>query len=204
MYKHVMWDFDGTLFDSYPIMGKIFQESLLNIGIDEPLDEILKHMKVSMTEAFNHYEKTYQINDEFKENYHAKRTKQEIEMAEPFQGALEICKYIHESGGKNYLYTHRGQSSIVMLKKFGMYDYFTDFITSEHGFERKPKPDAIQFLLDKHGINKEEAIMIGDRDLDILAAKNAGISACFFSENGDTSSHADYNITDFEQLRSLK
>ncbi|HWT26865.1 MAG TPA: HAD hydrolase-like protein [Mobilitalea sp.] len=40
MYKHIIWDFDGTLFDTYPAMGSVFKEMLKEIEIVEDLDEI--------------------------------------------------------------------------------------------------------------------------------------------------------------------
>ncbi|WP_202621576.1 HAD family hydrolase [Anaerocolumna sedimenticola] len=45
--------------------------------------------------------------------------------------------------------------------------------------------------------------MIGDRDLDILSAKNAGIHACYFNERGDKNNIADYSISNFEQLNTI-
>ena len=127
----------------------------------------------------------------------------EFSLCKPYKGIEEICKYIHTSGKKNYLYTHRGESSITFLKNYDLYDYFSDFITSEHGFERKPSPNAINHIVDKYNIIHNEAIMIGDRDLDILSAKNAGISGCFFTAGNEKSSIADFTINDLEQLYSI-
>lgn len=127
----------------------------------------------------------------------------EVNLSKPYTGIKEICRYIHTSGKNNYLYTHRGESAIILLKKYGLYDYFTDFITSQHGFERKPSPNAINYLVDKYNIVHNEAIMIGDRDLDILSAKNAGIHACYFTDNGGKSNIADYTINNLQQLYSI-
>ena len=57
MYKHIIWDFDGTLFDTYPVMGSIFKRMLEEEGIEESLDGILKYMKLSMSYALHHYKK---------------------------------------------------------------------------------------------------------------------------------------------------
>ncbi len=89
------------------------------------------------------------------------------------------------------------------IKILGLFDYFTDFITSQHGFERKPSPNAINYLVDMYGMSHNEAIMIGDRDLDILSAKNAGIHACFFSDDSGKSNIADFTISNFRQLHSI-
>lgn len=200
MYKHIIWDFDGTLFDTYPVMAGSFKETLEKDGIDEPLEEIMKHMKVSMTYAFNHYGEKYGIGSDFIEAYDSRRKEVEFDLSKPFEGMMELCKYIHETGRRNYLYTHRGESSMKMLEDFGMTGYFSDFITSEHGFERKPSPDAIQHLIRTHGINQSEAIMIGDRDLDLESGKNAGISSCYFTDRMVENPHADYVVTSVEEL----
>ena len=203
MYKHIIWDFDGTLFDTYAVMGNAFKMMLEEEGIVESLDEILKHMKVSITFAIKHYEDKYHINNAFIEEYNKRRKDMEAYLCKPYEGIDEICRYIKSSGKNNYLYTHRGESAITFLKKYNLNEYFTYFITSQNGFARKPSPDAINYLVDKYNIISDEAIMIGDRDLDVLSAKNAGIHACFFNEAGEINKIADYTINNFQQLYSI-
>lgn len=203
MYKHIIWDFDGTLFDSYPAMAGAFKALLKEQEINEPLEEILKYMKVSMGDAIKNYEEKYNIDNMFLEKYKIIRAELENDICKPYAGIEELCKFICESGRNNYLYTHRGKSAITFLKKYNLYEYFSDFITSENRFERKPSPKAINYLVDKNNMIKEEAIMLGDRELDILSAKNAGIHSCFFSETNVKSDIADYSIYNFEQLYSI-
>lgn len=203
VYEHIIWDFDGTLFDSYPVMGGAFQKVLKEEGIEEALEEIIKHMKVSMSCALEHYKIKYHINEEFIEKYKLRRKEMEKDLCRPYSEITEICRHIHTSGRFNYLYTHRGESAVEFLKQYGLYDYFSDFVTSEHGFERKPSPDAINHLINKHHMAHEHTIMIGDRDLDILSGKNAGIHTCFFSESGEPSNIADFTINNLEQLYSI-
>ncbi|MEK5389725.1 HAD-IA family hydrolase [Margalitia sp. FSL K6-0131] len=203
MYKHIIWDFDGTLFDTYPVMAKIFKEVLKEQKIEEPIEEIIKQMKVSASSALIYYEKKYQIDKEFIAKYQKRKNEAELELSKPFDAIEEICKYIHSTNRNNYLLTHRGESSIELLKKYGLYGYFSDFITSKQGFERKPSPDAINYLINKYNIIHSEAIMIGDRDLDLLSGKNAGISACYFTEGNEKNNNADYIINNFQQLYSI-
>ena len=203
MYKHIIWDFDGTLFDTYAVMGTAFKMLLEEEGIVESLDEILKQMKVSITFAIQHYENKYHIDNTFIEKFNIRRKDMENYLCKPYEGIEEICRYIHSSGKNNYLYTHRGESAITFLKKYNLYENFTECITSQHGFERKPSPNAINYLVDKYNIISDEAIMIGDRDLDVLSAKNAAIHACFFNETGQKSDIADFTINNMQQLYSI-
>lgn len=203
LYKHIIWDFDGTLFDTYPVMANIFKETLAECNIVEPIDEILKYMKVSMSCALQHYKRKYNINNDFIEKYKKQRKVIEPILCKPFIGIEEICRYIYNSDRHNYLYTHRGDSAITFLKNYNLYNYFSDFITSNHGFNRKPSPDAINYLIDKHSMIRDEAIMIGDRDLDILSAKNARIHACLFTNDTQNNNISDFTISDFHQLYSI-
>ncbi|MEC2054423.1 HAD-IA family hydrolase [Peribacillus psychrosaccharolyticus] len=203
MYNHIIWDFDGTLFDTYPVMANVFREALKEQKIEEPVEEIIKQLRVSISTALKYYEEKYQITSEFISNYQKRRIEAELELSRPFDGIQEICKYIHSTNRKNYLFTHRGESSIILLKKYGLVDYFTDFITSKQGFERKPSPYAINYLLNKHNMIHSESIMIGDRELDLLSGKNAKISACYFTEGNDNNNYADYTINDFQQLYTI-
>ncbi|MEK4870253.1 HAD-IA family hydrolase [Niallia sp. FSL W8-1348] len=200
MYKHIIWDFDGTLFDTYPVMAKIFKEVLKEHEVEEPLEEIMKQLKVSASSALKYYEKKYLIDKEFIIKYKKRKKEAELELSKPFEGIEDICKYIHSTNRRNYLLTHRGESSIRLLKNYGLYGYFADFITSVQGFERKPSPDGINYLINKYNIIHSEAIMIGDRDLDLLSGKNAGISACYFTEGNDKNNNADFIINNFQQL----
>lgn len=203
MYKHIIWDLDGTLFDTYPVMGLSFQETLTEIGIKEPYEEIVKYMKISVSHAFQHYEEKYHIDDIFKENYRIQRLHMELDTCKPFEGAEDICRYLQNSGRFNYLFTHRGESTLALLEKYNLQDSFTDMITSQDNFARKPSPEAISHLIEKYNMNPAETIMIGDRELDILSGKNAGISGCFISENGAKCEAADFTISHLEELYSI-
>ncbi|MGM0852480.1 MAG: HAD family hydrolase [Bacillota bacterium] len=58
-------------------------------------------------------------------------------------------------------------------------------------------------MIRTHDIDHSEAIMIGDRDLDLLSGKNAGISACYFTDKVEENPHADYVMTSVEELYSI-
>lgn len=204
IYRHFIWDFDGTLFDTYPTMVRAVQQSLKEFGFDEDYETIMGLMKISVSHTMEQYKQKYGLDQEFRDLASNYRSKLEEQYIVPFTGAEEICAQIVQQGGANYLYTHRGMSAVEFLKKFGLYRYFTDFIIHENGFERKPSPQAIQYLLQKHQLPHKQTIMVGDRDIDILAGKNAGIATCFFenSQYGKID-FADYTITALEQMSQL-
>lgn len=57
--------------------------------------------------------------------------------------------------------------------------YFADYIQvaigEKEGVQRKPAPDTVFAALQELGMKKETAIYIGDSEVDLATAKNAGI-----------------------------
>lgn len=69
IFKDIIWDFDGTLFDTYPGMVYAFKKALKDFGIEEKEDNILKYMKVSVSNAINYAKETYGVEMEFIEKF---------------------------------------------------------------------------------------------------------------------------------------
>ena len=203
MYKSIIWDFDGTLFDTYPVMGKILQELLSEAGFEESVDDVIRLMKISIPQALSYYEEKHSIESNFLEVLKEKQNTIETSLYQPFDGIEEICNLISASGKKNYLYTHRGESALFYLKRFDLYSLFSDFITFENGFERKPSPNAINYLVEEHGLVRSQSLMIGDRELDVMAGKNAGIDGCLFCEEKVIESAADHIIKSIKELHPI-
>ena len=94
---------------------------------------------------------------------------------------------------------------IVAVDRFALRKYFTGFVTRENGFPMKPAPDAIRYLLDEFQLDPAETIMIGDREIDILSGKNAGIHTCLFTDGnpGAAASEAEYTAGNMAELYAL-
>ncbi len=64
------------------------------------------------------------------------------------------------------------------MKAKGIDKYISDVVISDDGFKRKPDPEAFNYLIDKHNLNKSETLSVGDRLFDVQAGKNAEIIGC--------------------------
>lgn len=205
MFTHIIWDFDGTLFDTYPMLTNAFKVALEDMGVIEDSKKLMSQLKISELTAINYFSKEYGVdNVVLKSGYDKHKKEADLSSIKPFPDVVDVCREIFLSGRRNYLYTHRGYSSIETIKYYSMFDYFSDFITKENEFKRKPDPEALLFLINKHKIKPEEAIMVGDREIDLLAAKNAGIKACLFDyEEAIKSRYADFTINNMSQLLDI-
>jgi HAD superfamily hydrolase (TIGR01509 family) len=156
-----------------------------------------------MGHAAQYYNERYPLGEDFWARFRELRKTAELERTKPFDGIIELCHEIKRAGGSNYLLTHRGESAKYFLEKYGMLSDFDDFITADQKFPRKPSPDAILYLMEKHGFAPDNALMVGDRGIDILAGKNAGIHTCYFMGGGEPFGGAEYSIESFAELSAI-
>lgn len=182
MIKEFIWDFDGMLFDTYPHTIEAFCTVMKRHGRIIDRDEALSLFKITMLHAFD----VYGVDDKLRSEFY--EVENDIGFApcgKPYRGIPEILRYIKDSGARNYLYTHRDKVAVRYLDKYGLTGLFSDFVLRENGFPSKPAPDAIEYLVNKHGLDKKQCIMLGDRSIDIGSGQNAGISTCLFDEEGN-------------------
>lgn len=202
MYQNVIWDFDGTLFDTYPAVADVFVDVLSTYGISGAKAEILIYLHQSLGETFSFLSEKYSLESvELRRKFIETEETMDASGSLPFPGASALLEKVIEKGGKNLIYTNRGNSIHNFLNHFGYTGYFTEIITREDGFGRKPKPDCILYFIDKYNFKKSELLMVGDRELDVLAAHNAGISSCYFnSHNIPIDTTADIYIESLAEL----
>lgn len=180
-FTDFFWDFDGTLFDTYPRINRAIQNALREMGRDVPMDTVAFLSKVTLQYALetlcpDRAEEALRRYDAF--------AQAEPGFPRPYPGVIRVLESVCAAGGRNYLYTHRGESSLDALRHYGMERYFTDCMTAEiareHGFPRKPAPDALLYLMKKHGLDPARCVMLGDRDIDLDSGKNAGMACALF------------------------
>ncbi len=200
MFKNYIWDFDGMLFDSYPHITKAFEKMMSDYGVAIDYSVAKGLLEISFADAYNFYGTT----DEQKELFQKYEHDFDLEpLAVPFDNTVETLKKIRQSGSRNFLYTHRGASTFYYLDKYGIRDLFDDFVTSDNGFPAKPAPDAIEYLVKKNNLDKAQTVMVGDREIDVMAGKNAGTKGCLFTKTTKPT-QADFVVDDIIKTLDLE
>ena len=204
MIKHLIYDFDGTISDSYPIFVRIVREIAKDFNVEvnqsdeELFDKLVINVRACMdpmnfpctpeerAAAFWRYQRLYY--KDFK----------------PFPEIEAILQKAITLGKKNYIYTHSGDVVFDMLKNMGLDGYFSIVITAAKGFPPKPAPDALLYLCNTYGLSPEECLMIGDRDIDTKAGNNAGMQGCLWDLNGRYPEYeTNYKIRTLQELSTL-
>lgn len=204
MIRDIIWDFDGTLFDTYPGAVNSFKRALKDCGIDESDENILNYIKVSEGHAVAYFREFYGLNDTFIDKLNLYKKNIELNLIKPFPFAVEFCKEFAALGGRNYIITHRGKSTEEILDNHGILEFFTEVIIKQSGFKRKPDPEAFLYLIEKYNINKNSALVVGDRELEILSGKAAGIYTCLYNTNNiEFTETPNYYIDSLKKLEDV-
>ncbi|GAB2026334.1 HAD-IA family hydrolase [Lactovum odontotermitis] len=193
IYKNYIWDLGGTLLNNYESSAHAFVVTLFHHGRVFLHDEVYAALKVSTAHAVESFAADI---PGFLEEYKALEA---ISLKQPslFPGAKEVLKAVIDAGGRNFMISHRDNQVLSILKAAGIADDFTEVVTSDNGFPRKPAPDSINYLVNKY--NLTDAVMIGDRPIDIEAGNAAGISTIFF-DSTQTNAEATLNIKSLYDL----
>lgn len=177
--KHFIWDFDGTLFDTYPIIISQIQTALGQFGhsIDplELMEQLLCTVGAGLRYCAEKFSIDYtQLNDAYTVLHDQSAL---LPVALPMASVEAVLAAVQARGGKNLIFTHRTLSSTAAyLEKYGLSRYFSDIVAPDtSGFAWKPAPDAIKYLLEAHGLDPREVAMVGDREIDLLSGRAAGI-----------------------------
>ena len=204
MIKSLIFDFDGTISDSYPIFVRIVRDVAAEFDVkvtmsdEELMDKMMINVGACMRAMNFPGEPIDRANCFWK---HQRLHRYE------FQAFPEIEPILKKSlslGKKNYIYTHSGDVVHEMLENMGLHHYFAGFVTADHGFAPKPAPDALFYLCETYGVDPAESMIIGDRDIDTMSGNNAGMKGCLW-DSGDRypDYQTDYKIKTLDELYEM-
>lgn len=205
-WDNIIWDFDGTLFDTYPPMCRDLQSVMAALGVLLPLEDLLAHFTRSRGAVLDYCAAQAGVDaaevDRVYRDYVAKNGQPR---ALPFPHAEEFLRRFQAAGGRNFIFTHRSGSVHQYLAGAGLTEYFQDVVSATTRFARKPDPAGNLYLLSAHGLDPSRTVAVGDRELDMLAAKNAGIDGCLFTPDGamDGDTCARWRIRSLAELDAL-
>lgn len=200
-YKHIIFDFDGTLSDSYPSFVKAMEKTMQRYGIEKTNEEIYYLLKkYSTAYVFDNCgfgDCKADAKKFFKEFSDELLSKE----ATPIAGTEEVLKFITENGAKSYIYSHSGDVVLNNVKRWRLEGYFSGYQLGDTEFPRKPAPDALINLMRKNGLEADECVIVGDRDIDILAGKGAGMAGILMDTEGYYRQlSVEYRISELKQI----
>lgn len=179
MKKAVIFDLDGTLLNTLDDLADSTNYALSRFGYPtRTIDEVrqfvgngvAKLIDRAIPEGKNNpnFEKCLAI---FKENY----AQNMYNKTAPYNGIIEMLSNLKSKGIKIAVVSNKFDLAVKELcKKY--FEGFIDFAAGENeaqGIKKKPAPDTVISVLNKFNFAPEDAVYVGDSDVDIMTAKNS-------------------------------
>lgn len=178
--KLIVWDFDGTLADSRPLIVAGMEYALTGLGLQDlpgirerwlaqvglPVEEGLKRtfagLEVDLDAVLKVYRQFDWVGNE--------------SLLQPFPGMSALVHELHDRGVKMAIASSK---RMIPLKRqvaaLGWEACFDPLVTPDDVGLAKPHPESLEVCLKAHGVTPEEAVMIGDTPFDLEMARRAGV-----------------------------
>ena len=179
MKKTVIFDLDGTLLNTLDDLADSTNYALSKFGYPTRTIEevrqfvgngVAKLIERAIPDGKNspNFEKCLSI---FKENY----AQNMYNKTAPYNGIIEMLSNLKSKGIKIAVVSNKFDLAVKELcKKY--FDGFIDFAAGENeaqGIKKKPAPDTVISVLNEFNFAPEDAVYVGDSDVDIMTAKNS-------------------------------
>ena len=180
MYKTIVFDLDGTLLDTLDDLTNAVNAAMRKLGLKTRTREEVRSfvgngIKKLIERALG--EHTACLDEalaEFK-RYYGEHCADETKA---YEGILPLLATLKARGVKTAVLSNKADFAVKKLAKA----YFDGFLLSavgeneEAGIRKKPAPDALFAVMEELNAEKETTLYVGDSEVDIETAKNAGVA----------------------------
>ena len=173
----VLFDFDGTVFDTVEGITKSIQYAIRKHGMDAELDELRCFAGPPLVDKFREVygvteEEAEQLVTDFRERY----IPIGVYESRPFPGIRELLETLRASGRKVGLATSKPQVlAELLLEKADLKDCFDAIVGSGSGINNDAKWQIAARAMELCSGNTGNTVLVGDTKYDVEGAEKCGI-----------------------------
>lgn len=179
-YNTVIFDLDGTLLDSLEDLTDSVNYALRICGYPErTIEEVRRFVGNGVRVLLNLAvpEGTSEIDTvnclEIYRGYYSDHMQNKTQ---PYNGIDTLLKTLKEKDFKLAVVSNKYDSAVKALCR----DFFGELIPvaigESRGIAKKPAPDSVFTAMEQLGSSKEETLYVGDSEVDVHTARNAGLT----------------------------
>ncbi len=169
----VIFDLDGTLIDTKDEIFTVFSQAFSNLGIEFNEEKMEKYIGYPLRELLEHLLGHYdaKVEKEIAKVYYSQRERK-IRL---FPG---MEKLIESDFKKAILTSKKKKTALYDLGYLGLTHHFPIILSADDIEKKKPCGEGILKIIEiSKCMDKASVFMVGDTEMDILAAKNAGVKS---------------------------
>ena len=177
-YELAVFDMDGTILDTLEDLKNSLNFALRENGFPErTTDEVRRFVGNGVRKLIDRAapentdkETKDKIFDTFNGHYKVHCT----DNTRPYKGIKESVKTLRDKGIKTAVVSNKEHYGVILLCEKYFPGLFDMAAGSTDAVRKKPAPDTVLSVMEKLGVSPEKTVYIGDSDVDIETAKNAG------------------------------
>ena len=202
-YSTVLFDFDGTIAHSEVAQSDAIRETLNHHGFeyDTHREVLLNRLGRPIIDVYTELfgaEKAKHMRET-----HTKIQHKHLHKYTLLDGALETLKTLKKNDVSIAIVTSANKEKMMdLVDRLHIKDYFDYMVTLNDVSDAKPHPEGILKAMTELKAKRHSTVMVGDSEVDIRAASEAGIDSIFITTkvpmlHGIVST---YTINQFDQL----
>ena len=175
----IVFDWDGTLFDSTALIARCIQSACADVGTRVPSDRDASYViGLGLTEALQHAapelppQRYRELADRYRHHYFARQ--HEIVL---FDGTLEMLRALKERRYRLGVATGKSRRGLDEALNSGQLKGLFDATRTADETASKPDPRMLNELMRELGVEAGRTLMIGDTTHDLELAANAGTAS---------------------------
>lgn len=180
-YKLAIFDMDGTILNTIDDLAASLNYVLEKSGFPaRTMDEVISFIGDGLRKLIERgvpegtdSETVDKVLADFKEYYAVHCA----DKTAPYDGIIELLENLRRNGCLTAVVSNKADDAVQELcRKYfdGLFDYA---VGERSGILRKPAPDSVNEVLEKLNVSRGNAVYIGDSDVDIKTAENAGMDS---------------------------
>ena len=177
--KAVIWDLDGTLLNTLDDLAASVNAALAMNGMPlRSTEEVrafvgngIRNLMIRAVpggEANPAFDKAL---EDFIRHYGAHSR----DRTRPYDGILEMLDKLSAAGVKHAIVSNKIDFAVKALSRAYFGERMCAAIGDDPSRARKPAPDRVFAAMREMGVTAQETVYVGDSDVDVLTARNAGV-----------------------------
>ena len=177
MIQTVLFDFDGTLFDTGEGILRSVQYALEGFGIRET--DTARLRKFVGPPLFDSFTELYGMQpaqaQAATERYRERYQPIGVYECEIYPGIPELLQRLQQAGFRMAIVSNKADPAVQLIRTL-YFDGIIDVAVGESpACSKKPAPDMVLAALQRLGSTADDAIYLGDSEVDLQTARNSGL-----------------------------
>jgi phosphoglycolate phosphatase len=170
--RAVLFDWDGTLVNSYAADSRAYLAMFQALGIDWGLDDLARHYS---PDWYRVYRAARLPRGKWDEADRLWTRAYQRENPRLMPGAKEVIRSLEREFVLGIVTSGNRPRVREQLREFGLADYFSACVCCEDAPKRKPHPAPLRLALAHIGIAPGESVYVGDTAEDVEMSRRAGV-----------------------------